>query len=416
MISNKLLYSIIRENDFTTLYEVPTKVVSPNLQPAFDFLKTYYQQFKAFPDVDTVEQKFGVQLDPNTDKVAFWVDEAYEKYKQVVSENAIKDAARNPKDAEKIFQDALLELSGRDSSSVVSYKDGSTRKSRYEENKLNGGISYLSTGNDDFNSISAGIKKADLWTIGGGEGIGKTWLLLRMAIWIDKEMNRVSMTRPLLFVSCEMTSSECEDRLDCISAKIPYNGFLTGTLSVKHESIYTKYLARGVRDSNLLFVDDCSSIADVQAYINIYNPAAVFIDGSHLLAADYDWKTVAKLTSTMKRITRIQKIPIINTTHVKAGEGKEATGGDVDSFAYSKGYSRDSDIAGVMYASELMQIEGKVGVDWVKIRRGVRTRMVFQQDFVAMSFDLVEKNIVGGGGVKQFISGANNNGGSSPIY
>lgn len=215
-----------------------------------------------------------------------------------------------------------------------------------------------------------------------------TWLLLRMANWVDMYLTSNDIDRSILIVSGEMDAIELEERLDAMRCEISYNLLSRGDLSPTEERKYKRYLM-GV-DSRVVIVDSFDNLKDVQFLITVYNPIICFIDGSHLLASSYEWTDIARVTSTMKKITRNNKLPIINTTHLKSEKGKSATGGDIDDFAYTKGYTRDSDIAGVMFADDMMEIDYKFGIDWVKVRRGGRCQLIFQNDYDKTSADIVE--------------------------
>lgn len=104
------------------------------------------------------------------------------------------------------------------------------------------------------------------------------------------------------------------------------------------------------------------------------------------------------------------KIPIVNTTHLKSEKGTSAKGGNMDDFAYTKGYTRDSDIVGVMFASDMMEIENKVGIDWVKIRRGSRTQLIWENDYETCKTELIDSKV--GSQIVASSSGANSSTGS----
>ena len=191
-----------------------------------------------------------------------------------------------------------------------------------------------------------GYKRADLWTIGGAEGSGKTWVLLRMVDALDELMLSAGKDRPILVVSGEMEAREMEERLDAIKCGLSYNKLSRGELGAIEERRYFNYLDSS--QSLVRIVDSFDNLNDIEALITLYRPSCGFIDGSHLLSSSYEWTDIARVTANMKRITRNKKVPIINTTHLKSEKGRSADGGSLDDFAYTKGYTRDSDIVGVL--------------------------------------------------------------------
>ena len=388
MLVNKFLYSVITNDDISTLFRIKDSFVVPKDLLVVDFVKDCYTKHSKLPDIDTVESKFNIELTPNTESTQFWYDEILSAYKNRVVEDSIIDAAKNKGKAIDIFQKAILSYNTDIDSSVSTYSDSKRRIDDYNNRKSTGGISYLSTGCPEYDSFSLGYKRSDLWTIGGREGIGKTWLLLRMANWVDMYLTSNDIDRTILIVSGEMDAVELEERLDAMRCEVSYNLLSRGDLSPTEERKYKRYLM-GV-DSRVVIVDSFDNLKDVQFLITVYNPIICFIDGSHLLASSYEWTDIARVTSTMKKITRNNKLPIVNTTHLKSEKGKSATGGDIDDFAYTKGYTRDSDIAGVMFADDMMEIDYKFGIDWVKVRRGGRCQLIFQNDYDKTSAEIIE--------------------------
>lgn len=244
-----------------------------------------------------------------------------------------------------------------------------------------------------------------------------TWQLLRMVNWLDLWCLDNAITRPILIVSGEMTSDELADRLDAIRCEVSYQRLTNGSLKPTEERKYMNYL-KGF-ESNVIMVDSFDGIQDVEYFVSLYRPCMMFIDGSHLLAPSYDWKDIAQVTARMKSITRNNKVPIVNTTHLKAEKGKSSKGGELDDFAYTKGYTRDSDIVGVMFQTDLMGLENQVGIDWVKVRRGNKSRSIWQTDYETSQTDLVETisgkelALLKGGASEDEISMLLNQGGSA---
>ena len=406
MIVEKFLFSVISSGDKEVLFKVKEEFVPPKERPYLEFVKDFYSKHNKLPDLDTVEDKFNIQLLDNTETTDYWYSEIVDKYQEYVIEQAIINSAKNKTKALDIMQQAIVDYNVDVGGKIYDYSDGKRRIYDYDKRKGTGGITYLSTGSTDLDSFSLGFKKADLWTIGGREGLGKTWYILRMAEWLDQYLIDRRINKSILFVSGEMDAGEIEERLDAIRCEISYAKLSKGDLSPGEERKYKRYL-QGF-ESNIRIVDSFDSIKDVEYYMGIYRPALTFIDGSHLLSSSYDWTEIAKVTASMKRITRNNKIPIVNTTHLKAERGKSAQGGDIDDFAYTKGYTRDSDIVGVMYASDMMELEYKVGIDWVKVRRGSRTQLIYQNDYDKCTTEVVESKVgsqiasakIGGGGGK----------------
>lgn len=408
MLIESFLFSVIENDDANVLFKVKDTFVAPKELPYIDFVKDFYANYKKLPDLTTVEAKFNIQLQDNTEKPDYWYKEIVDKYQEYVIEQAVLGSAKNKKKAIDIMQQAIVDYNVDVDAQIIDYADGKKRAKSYDARKGSGGITYLSTGNADLDMFSSGYKRADLWTIGGREGAGKTWFLLRQAIWLDEYLIDKGISKPILIVSGEMDAEELEERIDAIKCEISYSRLSKGDLNPAEERKYKRFL-QGV-DTNIKIVDTFDNLKDVEYFMTIYRPAMTFIDGSHLLSSSYDWGEIAKVTSGMKRLTRNMKIPIVNTTHLKSEKGTSAKGGNMDDFAYTKGYTRDSDIVGVMFASDMMEIENKVGIDWVKIRRGSRTQLIWENDYETCKTELIDSKV--GSQIVASSSGANSSTGS----
>lgn len=744
MLIESFLFSVIENDDANVLFKVKDTFVAPKERPYIDFVKDFYANYKKLPDLTTVEAKFNIQLQDNTEKPDYWYKEIVDKYQEYVIEQAVLGSAKNKKKAIDIMQQAIVDYNVDVDAQIIDYADGKKRAKSYDARKGSGGITYLSTGNADLDMFSSGYKRADLWTIGGREGAGKaeplsnkilthnrglisfgeltlqdkvygsdgfpqsitgifpqgvrpvmkiafadntevycdeehlwncenrydrekgtgfvtrttkqikedlvrnpkmyykipntppirfeekelpmhpyllgvllgdgcmssrdvsitnndkeildrvkllwgncstlnrsrptdahglrlkganevirslglfsknsfskfipkdyllgskqqrlsilqglmdtdgwvgrngstaefsvrseqlckdvtllarqlgavampyikmakeepmfsvrmsfpkehfnnvfwlkrkadkfkhrsnvanfgktirsieyshdeecqcisvansdrlyltgengivthnTWFLLRQAIWLDEYLIDKGISKPILIVSGEMDAEELEERIDAIKCEISYSRLSKGDLTPSEERRYKRFL-QGV-DTNIKIVDTFDNLKDVEYFMTIYRPAMTFIDGSHLLSSSYDWGEIAKVTSGMKRLTRNMKIPIVNTTHLKSEKGTSAKGGNMDDFAYTKGYTRDSDIVGVMFASDMMEIENKVGIDWVKIRRGSRTQLIWENDYETCKTELIDSKV--GSQIVASSSGANSSTGS----
>jgi len=379
MLIDSFLYSTIRKDDETILFKLKDEMVAISGRPQLEFVKDYFAQYKKFPDIATVEAKFAITLTPSTESPDYWFTELVEKYKERVAETAIVDAAKDKSNAISIMQKAIVDHNTDSSADVYDYNQGADRANEYKARKGTGGITYLSCGADELNAFSLGFKRTDLWTIGGREGLGKTWYLLRMAAWLDIMMIHTNNNRNILIVSGEMGKEEIGERLDAIKCELSYARLSRGDLSAGEERKYLRFL-QGFT-SNIKIVDSFDNLKDIEYLQSIYRPAITLIDGSHLLSASYEWTDIAQVTAGMKRMARNGKSPVVNTTHLKSERGKSAEGGDLDDFAYTKGYTRDSDIAGVMYASDMMEVENKIGIDFVKVRRGDKCRIIYENDY-----------------------------------
>ena len=386
MLLEKFLYAVIEAEDSEELYKVREEHLDKN-KDVLIFVQDFYASYRKFPDLLTVESKFSTKLLKNTEVPEYWRKEIVDKYREAVVKQTVVDVAKNSANAIDKFQEAIVKYHSEGDVSVSDFSQGSDRALEYKRKKGTNGITYLSTRFPELDLFSLGYRKTDLWTIGGAEAVGKTWQLLRMADAVDLEMLEMGINKTVLIISGEMGAEELMERLDAIRFGLDYQQLSRGELGKIGERKYMREL-KTVR-TNIKIVDSFDSIKDVEYYISIYRPAICFIDGSHLLAPTYDWKDIAWVTASMKRITRNNKIPIVNTTHLKSEKGKGKSN-SLDDFAYTKGYTRDSDIVGLMFATDMMELDNTIGIDWLKVRRGDKYRTLIKTDRDDSSSEIVQ--------------------------
>ena len=188
-----------------------------------------------------------------------------------------------------------------------------------------------------------------------------------------------------------MGEEEIKERLDCIRFRLPYKRFLEGTLSAREQGRYYKGLEKLKEEkSKIRIVYSCSTIDELATQIGLYQPSAVFIDGSYLMepGREEGWEKIVYVTRNLKRLAKNTKTPIINTTQLKRGSSKSSSKFALDGqddFAYSSSYSQDSDIAIRMFQDADMKFHDIVGCEVVKGRRVVSgTTLMFQNDLESM--------------------------------
>lgn len=100
------------------------------------------------------------------------------------------------------------------------------------------------------------------------------------------------------------------------------------------------------------------------------------------------WEKITHITRNLKRLSKNNKVPIINTTQLRRGTGKggsrDALSGQ-DDFAYSGSYVQDSDIAIRMFQDADMKFYDQIGCEIVKGRRvSPGTLFLFQNNLEKM--------------------------------
>ena len=381
----RLLYSILEAEDVETLFKLRPKFFEKSDWAVYEYAQTFYNTYGHLPTRSTIESHFSIELEETTEPVKVWWDDTIARWKKNVIDIGIIQAAKKGTDKEKIdlLQRALTAYSDFEEDSMVNIAEVN-RLTIYEQNKATGGI-HLSTGNTTFDEFSVGFGASDLWTLAGKEGQGKTWVILHMANWVDQIINEGK----ILFVSCEMDKDECAVRLDAVKTKLPYGKLIRGELTPIQEVRYRSY--SNSLKTHIHMTDQVFDLHDLESLITIHRPRIVFVDGVHSLANSMDWKDMFTLTLNLKKMTRKFKVPIVITTHIQSDDDNNR----LWSLAYSKGFSRNSDIVGVFFQNGLMEANNEIGIDWVKIRRGVRCQTIQKMEFDPTTFEVTDMRTKG---------------------
>ena len=222
-----------------------------------------------------------------------------------------------------------------------------------------------------------------------------TWLLVFLAYLLEKVLikkeSEGSHYGDILFISNEMGEDEIKERLDCIHFSLPYKNFLEGNLTAREKRRYYRGLKElRTAKSRIRIVYSCQTIDELTTLIGLYQPSAVFIDGSYLMEGKMTegWEKIVFITRNLKRLAKNFQTPIINTTQLRRGASKTnskvALDGQ-DEFAYSSSYTQDSDIAIRMFQDADMKFHDIVGCEVVKGRRVISgTTLLFQNDLSNM--------------------------------
>lgn len=400
--AEKLFIACLRGKDSKVLSLIQRKWLDGSEVKQYKFIMEYYRDYGEVVGLKTFCAKFKLDASEADARPVHYLNDLKERFIFAsLSEKTpriLKDLKEDPREGLHRLQELVVTLAvdAVESRDTLYSDDIESRKKDYEERMKSMGVTYLSMGAPDLDKTFFGYRKQDLITIGGRAGAGKSWLLcflvylLERAI-IDKEELTEETFGDILFITNEMGEEEIKERLDCIRFRLPYKSFLEGTLSAREQGRYYKGLEKLKEEkSKIRIVYSCSTIDELATQIGLYQPSAVFIDGSYLMepGREEGWEKIVYVTRNLKRLAKNTKTPIINTTQLKRGSSKSSSKFALDGqddFAYSSSYSQDSDIAIRMFQDADMKFHDIVGCEVVKGRRVVSgTTLMFQNDLEAM--------------------------------
>lgn len=401
----KLLIAILKRKDSKLLSLIQKRWLDVTEVKEYVYVMDYYRETGEIMGVKTFCSKFHLDSSEADSRPVAYLNELKERFVMTQLAEQVPSILRGVKDDPKESLSKLQTLVGSLSTDSIESKDSlysDDTKDRYEEyleRIEKKGVTYLSMGSDDMDSVFYGYRREDLITIGGKAGSGKTWLMVYLAYLLEKVIaekeSEGETLGDILFITNEMASAEIIERFDCIRFRLPYKSFLEGSLTERESKRYEKGLeVLSKSRSKIRIVDGCQTIDELTTLMGLYQPSAVFIDGSYLMEGRMPegWEKIVYITRNLKRMSKNFKVPIINTTQLKRGSSKGASkiaSDGQDEFAYSTSYAQDSDIAIRMFQDADMKFHDLVGCEVVKGRRVIGgTVLIFQNDLLKMSHSM----------------------------
>lgn len=401
-VGEQLMVACLKKGDAKIISLIQRKWLDGAEVKQYRFIMDYYKDHAELPGVKTFCGKFSLDTSEVDSRPVFYLNALKERFIFATLSDKVPSLIRgikeDPREKLRELQSIVASLSVDtvESKDVLYSEDTELRIKDYEERMKSLGVTYLSMGSDDMDSVLYGYRKQDLITIGGKAGQGKSWFLVYLTFLLEKViLMKEELTGEtygdILFITNEMGEEEIKERIDCLKFRLPYEDFLKGTLSPRQKKRYYNGLEELKKTrSKIRIVYSCQTIDELSTYIGLYSPSAVFIDGSYLMEGKMaeGWEKIVYITRNLKRMAKNFKTPIINTTQLKRGSGKSSTKGTLDGqddFAYSSSYSQDSDIAIRMFQDADMKYHDIVGCEVVKGRRVVSgTTLMFQNDLSKM--------------------------------
>ncbi len=176
------------------------------------------------------------------------------------------------------------------------------------------GVTGLSTGFEDLNTICSGLQPSDLIIVAARPSMGKTTLALNMAHHIA-----VKEKKPVAFFSLEMSRDQLAQRMLCAEARIDAHKLRRGFISQDEWQKLTR--AVGPLSESPLYIDDSASLSvmEVRAKARRLRAErgleAVFVDYLQLMRgfsrAENRQQELSEISRSLKALAKELSIPVI---------------------------------------------------------------------------------------------------------
>ena len=246
----------------------------------------------------------------------------------------------------KVQELSLLTVSKQDTNLIKDATERVKELERRRERVKEKGLIGIPTGIDVLNNYTGGIIEGDVWVIVGRTGMGKSWLLLKMAVEAWK-----AGYKPLM-VNLEMNAYEVGYRMDTLISKEFSNlKLMQGKISDEDFKRYKKFITQQSKNNDFWLVTRIENsisftINDLQSKILEYNPDVVYLDYLNLINPTQKfrsiWEKVTVLTRDLKRLA-MRYVPIVIVVQAGRGAAKQGYTPKLHHIANSDSVGRDSD-------------------------------------------------------------------------
>lgn len=345
MLGVKLAAALVRAPDglsaFFKLGLNPELLKTPKEQKLGELIREHVAQYGKLPAETTLAEALGQKLPADVpEPAAYYHDQLRANHVHLELKKAalMVQAALNAPEPDPIaalalLQKQTLEISTHSSRHrVVDYSQEGAKIIAEEFNKkLLFGEEYgLQLGWPTFDKMAGGLTGGDVVSIVGRPAMGKSWLMLYIALnsW------KTQLGMPLL-VSMEMKPVSLVQRLAAMDATVNLTHLKTAKLSSEKLNHVLSTLSANKVKSGYWIVDGAmtSTIEDVVRFARQYKPSALYVDGAYLVKTmntrQQRWERVAEVAERLKgEVAEALDIPVIasyqfNRDSTKLKKGQE---------------------------------------------------------------------------------------------
>jgi KaiC/GvpD/RAD55 family RecA-like ATPase len=188
--------------------------------------------------------------------------------------------------------------------SVSSYLEGLNERGKVQSPEL-------PTGFREFDMATHGIRRGDVYTIAARPGIGKTSILINIAVTL------CAAGKSVLFLSTEMSYQDIWDRAISSGAPIDGGAFRTGQFSAEDKAKMGVFLEQ----FKTFRFNVCDSfqpkIEQVGASVAQYKPDVLIFDHVQHIDGGEDWKTISVFVQGLKRLAMQHKMAVLVASQLR---------------------------------------------------------------------------------------------------
>lgn len=265
-------------------------------------------------------------------------------------------------------------------------QNGNERLARYLDRKNNPGMMVgIPSGFHTIDCATQGFQPGQLVTLTGLTKASKSVFAMLFAKHAQEYGKKV------LYLTFEMTSEECEQRLDAYRAGINDMKLLSGNITNEEWARLEKGVHITENLPALTFSEDCMTVTAIGAKIDLLKPDIVIVDGVYMMEDEEGFdkgspQALANIVAGLKFMAMNRQICIIDVTQSTPARTKGETLNN-DSIMGSRAFAQYSNVViGVERTEEKNVRKLKI----IMTRRGTPTETLVMMDFDTGSFFEIE--------------------------
>lgn len=374
--------------------QIGLKFLNGDNRKAYKFIREHSASYGKVPSIRVFRRKFPkfhlYKVDGKVqtqEDILYWCDALRNKYKHNLMVTSLEDIYKDMEnfDTDKAFNrfkevvqkiDSEVILSGR----ISATRDTDKRWDDYLKRQKSGGMTGLPTGIEHWDKLTGGLNKEELMCIMGFTGVGKSWLLIIIGVYLEKLGYKV------LFFTTEMSKELVMRRHDAVYNDLNYTDFKKGQLKPNQQKKYKRYLqeAEG-KPENFIVEQVVDGVPQISAKIDSDKPDIVLVDGAYLMADDDsedNWIGTVKVVRALHKVCLNKHLPIAFTT-----QSKDEVGTTLKSLQFAKAMAQDCDIVSALEQDEQMKNDREIRWKPLKLREGDLLKSVYMNwDFNEMNY------------------------------
>lgn len=236
----------------------------------------------------------------------------------------------------------------------VSHKLNSVYQNINERSENPGKLLGLSTGFQDLDKLTKGLKHSNLIILAARPSMGKTQLALNIA-----EHVAIHQQKTVLIFSMEMPEEELDERLICSLSKIDNEKIQSGNLTKEEQLKITETLP--IFNSSKLYLDDSPGLtmsvlrAKCRRIKNKHGLSLVVVDYLSLMDGEGETETkkIGSISRGLKRLAKELKVPVLALSQLNRNvESRDNKRPLMSDLRQSGEIEQDADIVMFIYRHE----------------------------------------------------------------